>query len=134
MRKIIKFIIILWQLPQIIIGRLFKSHDDKFCLSFNGVDYYIMDRIEGISLGDRIFLNPNTYEGTKILRHEFGHVIQSRILGWLYVPVILIPSFLWYCLICFIETHFNISNDKIVDIYYRFYPEKWANKLVRKKS
>ena len=85
--------------------------------------------VTGIAL-----FNPNVPEGLWIIRHEFGHVIQSRILGWLYIPIILIPSFLWYCLINCIEKRFKIPEDKVITLYYKFYTEKWANKLVQKKS
>lgn len=133
MRKIIKIISVLWQLPQIIIGRLYKSEDDELCFTFDGVDFFQTKKMDGISLGDRIFFNPDVPEGLWIIRHEFGHVIQSRILGWLYIPIILIPSFLWYCLINCIEKRFKIPEDKVITLYYKFYTEKWANKLVQKK-
>jgi hypothetical protein len=61
-----------------------------------------------------------------ILRHEYGHRIQSKMLGVLFYPLIFIPSYL----------HFlywsKFKNDNWND-YYNFYCEKWANFLSKKK-
>ncbi len=63
-----------------------------------------------------------TFEKTKV--HEYGHTIQSIILGPLFLPVIGLPSCLWA----------NIpklkryrKNNRVS--YYSFYTEKWANYL-----
>lgn len=74
---------------------------------------------KSLSLGVFIFLGNND---NRILVHEYGHSIQSIILGPLYLLVIGIPSFIWS--ICFRRTR---RNKKIN--YYEFYPEKWANIL-----
>ena len=50
------------------------------------------------------------------IHHEYGHTLQSAVLGPFYLPVIGVPSFL-------------VSQD-IVEIsgsYYDFYTESWAN-------
>jgi len=62
------------------------------------------------------------FERTKV--HEYGHTIQSIILGPLFLPVIGIPSFLWANVpkLRQYRKNNNIS-------YYSFYPEKWANYL-----
>lgn len=55
-------------------------------------------------------------------KHEFGHCIQSLILGPLFLFVIGLPSLIWCgCFDKYRQKH-NIS-------YYSFYTEKWANKL-----
>jgi hypothetical protein len=80
----------------------------------------------GVSLGMFIFVNP-TRPGDWLFDthiHEYGHTIQSLILGWLYFPVIGVPSFLWCNLksvIAWRKEH-NCS-------YYRLYCEGWANHL-----
>lgn len=57
-----------------------------------------------------------------LLKHEYGHCIQSLILGPFWLFVIGIPSFVWAgCFAKYRQTH-NVS-------YYSFYTEKWANKL-----
>ena len=56
------------------------------------------------------------------LKHEYGHTIQSHILGPLWVFVIGLPSLIWCgCFENYRRKH-NIS-------YYSFYTERWANKL-----
>ena len=55
--------------------------------------------------------------------HEYGHTIQSVILGPLFLFVIGIPSFFWANLPFFRHFRENRQYD-----YYRFYPEAWANK------
>ena len=58
----------------------------------------------------------------KTCRHEYGHCIQSLILGVFYIFVIGIPSLIWAgCFEKYRKKH-NIE-------YYSFYTEKWANKL-----
>ena len=60
----------------------------------------------------------------KVLSHEYGHTIQSLIVGPLYLFVIGLPSLLWAGLPVFQRRR----HDRHVS-YYSFYPEKWANAL-----
>lgn len=49
-----------------------------------------------MSVGGFLFLHPGWQPGNqKLLAHEYGHTVQSLILGPLYLFVIGIPSFLW---------------------------------------
>ena len=77
-----------------------------------------------LGMGMFIFVSPGVTE--KITRHEYGHTLQSIILGPLFLPVIGLPSLLWCALPCFI----NYRKKKGVS-YYRFYTERWANKLAK---
>ena len=56
------------------------------------------------------------------IKHEYGHFKQSLILGWLYLLVIGLPSFIW----CNCFDLYRLKND--ID-YSSFYTEKWADKL-----
>lgn len=58
------------------------------------------------------------------LVHEYGHTVQSLLLGPLFLPVIALPSLLWASLPVFrkMRKRKNIS-------YYWLYCEKWANHL-----
>lgn len=58
------------------------------------------------------------------LLHEYGHTIQSLILGPMFLPVIGIPSFIWASLPVFerLRSRRRIS-------YYWLYCEKWATNL-----
>ena len=78
------------------------------------------------SIGAFIFISDSLSGGLKddIVKHEFGHTIQSMILGPLYVPVISLPSMLW-CMLPFLV---KLRSRKKID-YYSFYTERWANRL-----
>lgn len=58
------------------------------------------------------------------LRHEYGHTLQSIILGPLFLPVIGLPSLLWAGL-----PVFRRYRERRGVSYYSFYPECWANFL-----
>ncbi len=64
----------------------------------------------------------------KTIRHEYGHTLQSIILGPLFLPVIGLPSLIWCGLPCFV----NYRKRKNVS-YYWFYTERWANSLAKIK-
>lgn len=57
------------------------------------------------------------------IKHEYGHFVQSKILGPLYMFVIAIPSMVWNACFKSYRRRKNIS-------YYEFYTEKWANKYI----
>ena len=61
----------------------------------------------------------------RVLVHEYGHTIQSLILGPLYLLVIGIPSVVWCAF-----TFYLVREPKWS--YYRFYTESWANYLGEK--
>ena len=63
-------------------------------------------------------------EDFRLQRHEYGHSLQSLILGPFYIPFVGIPSFLWANMRCFC----NLRRKKHVD-YYSFYTERWADRL-----
>lgn len=80
----------------------------------------------GVSLGAFIFVSGNRGENwTRDARvHEFGHTVQSLILGPLYMLVIGVPSMIWCN-----GKKFNEKRDSGEATYYDFYPEYWANDL-----
>ncbi|MBP3853328.1 MAG: hypothetical protein J6D18_02030 [Erysipelotrichaceae bacterium] len=84
----------------------------------------------GLSLGAYIFIPNHRYRDPKdrrLLVHEYGHTIQSLILGPLYLFVIGIPSFLWANLKTFQQRRVRLNTS-----YYAFYTERWANDWARK--
>ena len=69
----------------------------------------------GISLGSFAYLAPNLAKIPEIVSHEAeGHIIDSYVLGPLYLIIIGIPSFL--------HATFGFTKN-----YYDFYTEKLAN-------
>ena len=82
-------------------------------------------RSGSMSLGRFLFLHESYRSGDRaLLAHEYGHTIQSLILGPLYLFVIGLPSLLWAGL----PVLQRRRHDRHVS-YYSFYPEKWANAL-----
>lgn len=82
--------------------------------------------LSGTSLGHFIFLKPR--HDKTVFKHEYGHVKQSYILGWLYLIVVGLPSVInnlqsrkWI--------KDGLSNSEIESRYFSRYPEAWADKL-----
>ncbi len=74
------------------------------------------------SLGCFIFMQEDAADNVPLLVHEFGHSLQSAVLGWLYYLVIYLPSVVWFQLPSLrrYRREHQIS-------YYTFYTEAWAN-------
>ena len=125
---IIKALLYFWQLPQNILAILLVGKNGRHSHSIDGVRIYYTSKIEGLSCGNVILFNKNAPEGTWLIKHEFGHTIQSRILGWFYLPVIFVPSYMWY--LYFSEKERKLGAKLPYSSYYKFYTEKWANNLV----
>ena len=121
MNSIKNILLYIWQLPQHIVGLLillFIKGEAKH--KFNGITYYFYDPFPGgISLGNYMILGS---QFSQTIKHEYGHTLQSIMLGPLYLFVIGIPSIIWAGLYGSVikETHNG---------YYKFYTEKWADKL-----
>ena len=111
----------IWQLPQNLIGLLliliYKGNDDNT----NGIIVRrSLNMRGGISLGKYIIVNQFARDNT--VYHELGHCRQSMYLGWLYLIVIGIPSIVWAGL-------YGSIIKPTTNGYYKFYTEKWADKL-----
>ncbi len=78
----------------------------------------------GGSAGLGMFLFLGQSAPNRVLVHEYGHSIQSLILGPFFLPVIGLPSLLWAGLP--MARRYRQRRGKS---YYRFYPERWANYL-----
>ena len=109
----------LWCLPQNLFGLAL--------MLFTGAkrvgDHYVYSIPFGsISLREYIFLCPEQANSEITLRHEKGHQVQSRKLGWLYLIVIAIPSFLWACF-------YSVFGRWLKITYYWWYTERWADQI-----
>lgn len=128
MKWLVSFLLWLWQFPQNYIAFLIYGCLGYLCYyggKYNGKNLIITEYIlSNFSLGDYIFALPNSTG--KSLKHDLGHSYQSQLLGWLYIPVIAIPSVL-HNLVHYIAYKLGKEWD-----YYSFYTEKWADKLVEK--
>jgi len=129
-----------WGLPQTLAGFIFHlywRHKGGRVSLFNGAVVTEWSLPSSMSLGLFILLGRNvgryvldgrelTAEETRIgvLVHEFGHCVQSLILGPLFLPLAGLPSFLWARLSVFRR----LRRRKLLS-YYAVYPENWANTL-----
>ena len=76
-----------------------------------------------MSMGMFLFLGT---DDERVIVHEYGHSIQSMLLGPFYLLIIGIPSFCWAN-----SPHYVMSRKKGRYRYTSFYPERWANYLGR---
>lgn len=121
------FLLNIWELPQKLLAAAVKKLSKAQLISeYNEAKIYYWKWSGGMSLSNNIFVPFEQYNKTEYqinyVKHEYGHTIQSKILGPLYLFVIGLPSILW----AWLGENYRKKN-KVS--YYAFYTEKWANKL-----
>lgn len=87
-------------------------------------------RRSSVSLGMFLFLAPSCRPFStpeELLRHEYGHSVQSLLLGPLYLIVVGIPSVLWARLPRCVR-----KRQREGISYSAFYTERWADALGKK--
>lgn len=112
-------------------------HCPRYC--FRGAVVTVYPLYSSLSLGPFIFLTdkpprdrsgriPGPDISRRLLVHEYGHTVQSLILGPLYLPVVGLPSALWAHLpACQRRWRGNVS-------YFSFVTERTANFLGEKAT
>lgn len=115
-------LLFIWQILQNICGcfvwLFVTDHKKYYHITKDGNKvFFHWEFGSGLSLGNFRFVNEKCSELTS--KHEYGHSIQSKYLGPLYLIIIGLPSLIW----CSIYTLRRKGN------YYSFYTEKWADKL-----
>lgn len=115
-----------WQLPQNLAGLvllLYFRLKSKVAESiYKDVKVYFSAAMRGgISLGRYIFFNRSYTVNEKDLAHEYGHCLQSRRLGLLYLLVVGLPSI--------IHAAVYRYNSFDPNGYYRYWCEAWADRL-----
>ncbi len=132
MKKLLLFIIdCTWAGLQNLLGLiLFRKYRHCQKENFFGASIaYHNEDWSGISLGRFIVINGQRGEEwvstTKV--HEYGHYIQSLLLGPFYLLIIGLPSMIW----CNAKKYRTLREQKGVS-YFSFYPERWANFLGEK--
>ena len=113
----------IWELPQCLLGFILtKIYKVTYKDSLNQVKIYSGKFPGGISLGLYILLSESNFKYLPdTIKHEYGHTRQSLYLGPLYLIIIGIPSIIWAW--CYTYNRMNPNG------YYKFYTEKWADKL-----
>lgn len=130
--KIKNFIKSTWEVPQNAIGAFIqKICKAELYTTYEDANVYCWNCHNGLSLGKHIFV-PSSFNETppdnlssarwNFIMHEYGHTLQSKRLGWFYLPAIVLPSMIWLAF-------FGGYRRKTGTSYYDFYTEKWANKL-----
>lgn len=129
--KFLEAIKYVWQLPQNLLGVLWKnvkkgsiiidiSNDDLRSVEAKG---YLMKAGGAVTLGQYVFISQTYQDQSAVIKHECGHVKQSLILGPLYLIVIGIPSILH----AWLNDYIGCDEE---EGYSHFYTEKWADKLM----
>ena len=85
----------------------------------------------GVSLGIFIFITSNIKKEqaseSRLVNHEYGHSLQSILLGPLYLLIVGIPSMVWNMFFKNYRRKHNID-------YYSFFVERWADKWGKIKT
>ncbi|MGD8317912.1 MAG: hypothetical protein PVH76_09185 [Myxococcales bacterium] len=122
-----------WEAPQTALGALVLAAEAarKRIIRVEVEDgrWVVESKGTGVSLGHIVFWSRESSRwhdlDTRNRAHELGHTKQSRMLGWLYLPVVGVPSIsrAAYALM------YRELTGKQWTRYYRGYPEKWADRL-----
>ncbi len=138
--KILLYVIVQWTwgVLQTLLGALlFLAHckDRHFC--YHGAVVTVWKGKSSLALGGFLFITdePFFYEKLKdgytreelfsrLLVHEYGHTLQSLILGPLYLLVMGIPSTVWG----FSSALAQRRRERGIS-YFSFFTERWANAL-----
>ena len=115
-----------WQLPQNLLGVVWKNiKKDSIITPISnndiesvGAKAYLIKAGGAVTLGKYVFISQTYRDQGTIIKHECGHVKQSKMLGPLYLIVIGVPSILHAWLNDYIG-----CCKKHKDDYYHFYTE-----------
>lgn len=125
-----------WGVLQTLSGLvLFLLHRKDEHFTYHGAVITVWEKSSSVSLGMFVFVTARPYFAEKyrgqiggeelsgrLLVHEYGHTVQSLILGPLYLFLIGLPSALW--------AFFGAKRRRERQIPYgAFFTERWANRL-----
>lgn len=121
----------IWQLPQNLLGVLWRNiKKDSIITDISnndiesvGAKAYLIKAGGAITLGKYVFISQTYRDQSITIKHECGHVKQSKMLGPLYLIVIGVPSILHRWLNDYIGCDEESG-------YSHFYTEKYADKLM----
>lgn len=115
-----------WGLPQTLAGLCVFLFTKGEHTCYHGAVVKRWKNRGSASLGMFIFLSDSLSEQRekRVLVHEYGHTIQSLILGPLYLIAVGLPSALWAGL----PLMKRLRGEREIP-YYGVYPENWANAL-----
>jgi len=121
---IIRKILFWWELPQLLLGAIIYLAQKK---NISRVGRYRQAQVfkgagfrGAISLSWLIFLGTDA-DDERLVKHEYGHSLQSLFLGWLYLPLVGLPSL--------IRSSIWRSSRRETSQYFKRFPENWADRL-----
>lgn len=118
---------VVWGLPQTLVGLVLfcvlRGSRRRYRYRSAVVSEWTLDA--GLSLGLFVFVPRGCPRA--LVAHEYGHTLQSLILGPLFLPLIVLPSLVWAGL-----PRLERMRSSRHYSYYRFLPERWANLLSRR--
>jgi len=134
MNKLLRCLYVFWQwtwgFPQTFIGALIFLCSRGPRIALDGAQGRAWPHMGSLSMGMFVFVSGNLLRNETafgfMLRHEYGHTLQSLLLGPLYLPFIGLPSLFW----CHLPAC-RRSRERTGRSYYSFYTERWANRLAR---
>jgi len=115
-----------WGFPQTLAGAVIRLLNRKNpARVYHGCIVTRWKNTGSLGMGMFLFLSERSYDSQpQVQVHEFGHAVQSAILGPLFLPIMGIPSFLW----CNLPPCRKLRREKGVS-YYKLYTESTANRL-----
>lgn len=122
MKKVLLYI---WQLPQHIVALLVLLCTGGFAVKAipHKTAFVYKLRVSGgwgVSLGSYILLARGA-DDAQTRDHEYGHSLQSQMLGPLYLIIVGLPSVVMNLL--------SRAISSMAKTYYKRWPESWADKL-----
>ena len=124
-----------WGFPQTLAGlAVFAAYRDRPHFPYHGAVVTLWGRpYRSMSLGPFLFVegdlegfkNPEAPDHEKLQRilvHEYGHTVQSLMLGPLYLPLVGLPSVVWAN-----APRLKARRHRLASSYYAFWPERNAN-------
>jgi hypothetical protein len=127
-----------WGLPQTLLGSaVYIANRKKRHFDYEGACVTVWDREDGMSLGKFIFVpkmaedekTGNLIVSKELAEHEYGHTIQSLMLGPAYLILVGIPSFAWNRL-----PYFDRKRKKTGKSYYSAVFERTASEFGSKAA
>lgn len=138
MNAVMNIFFFLWELPQNVLGIAYllvkTARGSVISRSYERDRLFVKVRHGAVSLGYFVFWSdtgdPVFSIDERNRLHEYGHTLQSRFLGPLYLPVVGIPS---VSRVIYAHWYYR-KHKKEWQGYYRGYPENWADRLGKVRS
>ncbi len=125
MRALAAALLYAWQLPQNVAGLLLTLALRRRMArreSYGAASaYFCFERFGGLSLGRYLLVHRDA--GGRLVRHEYGHYRQSKLLGPAYLVAIGLPSILWALAFPLVRRLRPATS------YFSFPTERWADLL-----